>query len=50
MEGNNKKKKKSECWGEEKSLNRINNETQAEELLRVNSLRETEWGLGLALY
>lgn len=33
-----------------KSLKRINNEALARELLRVNSLSETEWGLGVSLY
>lgn len=40
----------AEQGAEEKRLNGINNEAQAEELLRVNSLGETQWGLGCSLY
>lgn len=36
--------------GVKKNLNRINNEALGRELLRVNSLSETEWGLGVSLY
>jgi len=36
--------------GVKKSLKRINNEALVRELLRVNSLSETEWGLGISLY